>query len=79
MTTLKYDSRNRLVEAGGTTYTYDACNNRIGSTTAITSEQGVIVVSYSYGPYGELLTDSEGEDFLYNGAYGVATDDNGLY
>jgi YD repeat-containing protein len=29
---MKYDCRNRLVSAGGTTYAYDAENNRISKT-----------------------------------------------
>ena len=32
MADFKYDCRNRLVSAGGTTYAYDAENNRISKT-----------------------------------------------
>ncbi|NLW88838.1 MAG: PKD domain-containing protein [Clostridiaceae bacterium] len=54
--------------------------NQIGSTTAITNEAGAITNTFSYGPYGELLSGaSEGFQFLYNGQYGIVTDTNGLY
>ena len=54
--------------------------NNIGSTTAITDEDGTIIHAYTYGTYGELLTgETDGILFLYNGKYGVITDSNGLY
>ena len=64
-------------------YHYD----HLGSTRLITDENGDIVVGYRYGTYGELLPtenmDSSEDDlkirFLYNGQFGVMTDDNGLY
>ena len=35
---------------------------------------------FAYGTYGELLSDVKNSiRFLYNGAYGVTTDENGLY
>ncbi len=54
--------------------------NNIGSTSAVTDMDGTIVHAYSYGTYGELLSGNR-EDirFLYNGRYGVVTDENGLY
>ena len=137
MADFKYDCRNRLVSAGGTTYAYDAENNRIsktvdkikteyvidstgsltriltastdskttyfvygiglisqeydnevlfyhfnniGSTEAVTSLDGKIQEKFEYGPYGELLSENKcGTIFLYNGEYGVSTDENGLY
>lgn len=142
MVSFLYDCRNRLVQAGDTTYEYDAENNRIaeingsrrieyvintqpelgqilqsisimgnrkeetyyyygngltaqdngtdyltyhfnnvGSTMAVTDEKGNIAGTYEYSPYGQILH-KEGNaniTFLYNGQYGVATDENGLY
>ena len=57
-------------------YHYD----NIGSTTCVTNAIGAIVEQIAYGTYGELLTTVKNNiRFLYNGAYGVATDSNGLY
>ena len=57
-------------------YHYD----NIGSTRALTDEQGNILETYNYGIYGELLSGNAGlTGYLYNGAYGVHTDRNGLY
>ena len=54
--------------------------NNIGSTQAVTDENGEIVESFDYGPYGELLSENTcGIMFLYNGELGVVTDGNGLY
>ncbi|MBQ3545208.1 MAG: PKD domain-containing protein [Lachnospiraceae bacterium] len=54
--------------------------NNLGSTTKLTNESGEIVEKYTYGTYGELLSgDSEKTEYLYNGMYGVRTDENGLY
>ena len=57
-------------------YHYD----NIGSTTCVTNAIGAIVEQIAYGTYGELLTTVKNNiRFLYNGAYGVITDSNGLY
>jgi len=62
--------------------------NHIGSTTALTSLDGEVVNRFEYSAYGDLLTGSyDGMElgsygdasFLYNGQYGVMSDDNGLY
>lgn len=54
--------------------------DNIGSTTFLTNLAGEIVERYAYGTYGELLSTVEKcIRFLYNGAYGVTTDSNGLY
>lgn len=54
--------------------------NHLGSTTLITNEQGKVIETFDYNPYGELLDGEIGEYlFLFNGEYGVVTDDNGLY
>jgi len=54
--------------------------NNIGSTTAVTDESGAIKHTYTYSIYGKLLSGNYGEIvFLYNGQYGVMSDDNGLY
>ncbi|MBR1599278.1 MAG: RHS repeat-associated core domain-containing protein [Lachnospiraceae bacterium] len=48
---------------------------------AVTDEKGSVVETYNYTPYGELIDGEYREDipFLYNGQYGVVTDNNGLY
>ncbi|MDE7368038.1 MAG: PKD domain-containing protein, partial [Lachnospiraceae bacterium] len=57
-------------------YHYD----NLGSTRAITDKNGEILATYTYGVYGEILSgDTSLTGYLYNGAYGVHTDDNGLY
>lgn len=57
-------------------YHYD----NIGSTTMVTDAAGNIIEKFAYGTYGELLSNGKNKiRFLYNGAYGVATDENGLY
>ena len=54
--------------------------SNIGSTEALTNLAGEIVDRFEYGPYGELVSENKlGVMFLYNGEYGVATDENGLY
>ena len=54
--------------------------NNIGSTVAVTDGKGAITHTYSYTPYGELISGKYGEvDYLYNGQYGVTSDANGLY
>ena len=54
--------------------------NHVGSTLAVTDQEGTIRQEYDYSPYGQLLQGSFGAvDFLYNGQYGVASDGNGLY
>ena len=46
----------------------------------LTDESGEAAEEYEYGSYGEIIRrDREASRFLYNGAYGVMTDDNGLY
>ncbi|OQW90838.1 MAG: hypothetical protein BWK78_06110 [Thiotrichaceae bacterium IS1] len=128
-----FDSRNRLVQAGETSYRYDAENQRIGvnqtsyvvnsqpalsqvlvkeengvktfyvyglgllgeekegeyrnyhfdyrgSTVALTDRTGKVVERFQYGPYGELLKgEASVTPFLFNGMYGVMTDESGLY
>ena len=54
--------------------------NNIGSTMKLSDGSGIIIAEYSYGPYGELLEgNTKLTDYLYNGQYGVSTDENGLY
>ena len=46
----------------------------------MTDEKGTVKYTYTYNPYGELTKGSYGQVmFLFNGQYGVASDDNGLY
>ncbi|MBQ4068120.1 MAG: RHS repeat-associated core domain-containing protein, partial [Lachnospiraceae bacterium] len=59
-------------------YTYHY--NHLGSTTAITDEAGNVVERFTYGTYGELLSGTtDNIHYLYNGQYGVSTEDNSLY
>ncbi len=54
--------------------------NQVGSTTAITNEQGSIEHRFTYDTYGKVTSgDTTVSMFLYNGLYGVQTDENGLY
>jgi RHS repeat-associated protein len=136
--TFVYDSRNRLIQAGTATYTYDAEDRRIskteggetttfvhdphaslsrllqkttggvttyyvyaagqllyeetagqitvyhvdmrGSTLAMSDASGTVTSRITYGTYGEVVatTGTLTTPFLYNGAYGVQTDVNGL-
>ncbi|MBP3620458.1 MAG: hypothetical protein J6J16_01710, partial [Lachnospiraceae bacterium] len=59
-------------------YNYD----HLGSTKLITDTNGCAIAVFSYGTYGELLTDTTEYDitlrFLYSGELGVITDDNSL-
>ena len=51
-----------------------------GSTTLITDFAGKVIERFTYGTYGELLSEvTSNIRFLYNGSYGVVTDENGLY
>lgn len=46
----------------------------------MTDATGAIRYQYQYSPYGELIEGTYGQvAFLYNGQFGVASDDNGLY
>jgi RHS repeat-associated protein len=59
------------------TYHYDLR----GSTLRLADVRGVVTDSYTYGPFGELLTSSgtTQQPFKYNGRDGVMTEPNGLY
>jgi len=49
-----------------------------GSTVALTDETGTVVERFLYSPYGLLLCDDASlTPLLFNGMYGVMTDDNG--
>ena len=65
-------------ETGGqiTAYHFDSR----GSTLALTDSSGAVVNRITYGTYGEIVatTVPPTTPFLYNGAYGVQTDANGL-
>lgn len=52
-----------------------------GSTVSMSDESGDVFGRVSYDPYGEIVSKDDGvkSRFLYNGQYGVQTDDNGLY
>ena len=54
--------------------------NHLGSTIAITDKDGKVTNRYEYGVYGNLTAkNSDNKEFLYNGEYGVITDENNLY
>jgi len=76
------DSEN-LTKDGATYnyYTYHTYHyNHLGSTTAITDEAGNVVERFTYGTYGELLSGTtDNIHYLYNGQYGVSTEDHSLY
>lgn len=64
-------------ETGQTLYFH---YDNLGSTRVLTDQNGAITGTYTYGIYGELLSgDTSQTGYLYNGAYGVHTDTNGLY
>jgi hypothetical protein len=51
-----------------------------GSTVALSDETGAVIERFQYSPYGMLLGgDASKTPFLFNGMYGVMTDNNGLY
>ncbi len=51
-----------------------------GSTVALTDENKQVVERFQYSPYGTLLSgDVSTTPFLFNGMYGVMTDESGLY
>ncbi len=51
-----------------------------GSTVALSDASGQVIERFQYSPYGSLMYgDAVKTPFLYNGMYGVMTDDNGLY
>lgn len=58
-----------------TTYHYDSR----GSTVATTDASGIVTGEAAYDEYGVILSNTVNSRFLYNGQYGVETDDNGLY
>ncbi len=77
-TTYLYAGNRLLAEDGAEYLTYHF--NNVGSTTAVTDKSGNIKYRYAYSVYGELLKGNYGEVFfLYNGQYGVQSDDSGLY
>ena len=48
---------------------------------ALTDDKGQKIASYEYSPYGQIISKEKKRlvAFLYNGQYGVATDESGLY
>ena len=79
-----YGNLSKMTYPNGTmeTRTYD----KAGQLTSILNKKGETVISeyqYSYdlySPYGELIEGTYGQVlFLYNGQYGVTSDDNSLY
>ena len=79
-TITKYVYGNGLVgeETAGTFKTYHF--DYRGSTVAITDSNGTVTDTFTYDSYGNLTSRTGTTDviFLYNGEYGVVTDNNGL-
>ena len=51
-----------------------------GSTVALTDETAQVIEQFQYSPYGVLLSGSASTTpFLFNGMYGVMSDESGLY
>ena len=55
--------------------------NNVGSTMVLTDDKGQKIASYEYSPYGQIISKEKERlvAFLYNGQYGVASDESGLY
>ena len=78
--TIKYVYGNGLISQTDTNGCRYYHYNHLGSTMQLTDKDGNVTDRYTYGTYGELLSgDTEHTRFLYNGRYGVTTDENGLY
>ncbi|MEW6573563.1 MAG: RHS repeat-associated core domain-containing protein [Bacillota bacterium] len=79
MAAYTFDSRNRLMSVDGTSYIYDAENNRIGVT------EGVYRTEYVVNPHALLSqalvkTDAEGNQTFYIYGLGlIAQEENGIY
>ncbi len=80
-TTYYYGAEGLAAQYNGGTKKYFAYHyDNIGSTTLLTDIAGTVAERIAYGTYGELLTTVKNAvRFLYNGRYGVTTDENGLY
>ncbi len=78
--TYYYYGQGLLAQENGQDYLTYHFNN-VGSTMAVTDQNGALIAKYNYSPYGELIEGEYDENiqFLYNGQYGVVTDGNGLY
>ena len=51
-----------------------------GSTVALSDEVGQVTERFQYSPFGTFMYgDASRTPFLFNGMYGVMSDDNGLY
>jgi RHS repeat-associated protein len=68
-----------IAEETGTDYRAYHYDSR-GSTVALTDASGAVTGRASYGAYGEVVQKDAAltTSFLFNGQYGVQTDDNGL-
>jgi len=69
-----------LSESSGGVVRYYHGDQR-GDTVALTDSTGAVTGTAAYGAYGEILTQTGNTStpFLFNGAWGVQTDSNGLY
>ncbi len=55
--------------------------DEMGNTTFVTSDDGTLIASYAYSPYGQLIasTGSLDNPFTWQGQSGVMDEGNGLY
>jgi RHS repeat-associated protein len=66
-------------DTNGSTKSYHF--NQVGSTLALTDDTGTATDRVGYSPFGKITerTGTTNTPFLFNGAFGVMTDANGLY
>ena len=66
----------QVTSSGAAYYDFDA----VGSTAGLSDASGKYVASYSYDPFGKVLSSmgSVTNPFQYNGALGIQTDGSGL-
>ncbi len=80
-TQFTYDSRNRLISAGGFTYTYDALNNRVAMTDAQGNGTRLVVNPNSSLSQVLMATDANGNilrDYVY-GLGLIGQEQSGVY
>lgn len=76
MTDFKYNCRNRLISAGGTTYAYDAENNRINKTVNSVKTEYIIDSTGSLTRVLTASTDDKITYFVYGIGLILQEDDN---
>ena len=68
-----------FVDKDGNEYFYNA--DALGTTISVTGADGGAVNTYSYDPWGKVLSSNEGiaNDFTFVGGYGLMQNDSGTY